>query len=54
MEAEEKQLRMQRMRKSIREHNVFHWAGTLIEELCDLRLDAAPRNIAKAAAPVAC
>jgi len=39
MEPEEKQARMQRMRREIREHNVYQWAGSLIQELCDLRLD---------------
>jgi alpha,alpha-trehalose-phosphate synthase [UDP-forming] len=39
MEPEDKQFRMQRMRKSVREHNVYHWAGTLIANLCELRLD---------------
>ena len=41
MQSEEKQLRMQRMRKSVRENNVYRWAGTLIGELCDVRLDNA-------------
>lgn len=39
MEPEEKQARMQRMRKVLREHNVYHWAGSLVAELCELRLD---------------
>lgn len=30
--------RMQRMRKSVKEHNIYWWAGTLIGELCNLRL----------------
>jgi trehalose-6-phosphate synthase len=41
MTAEEKQMRMQRMRKLVREHNVYRWAGSLIGELCDVRIDAA-------------
>lgn len=41
MEPEEKQMRMQRMRKQVREHNVYRWAGSLIGELCEVRLDAA-------------
>jgi len=40
MEPEEKELRMQRMRKTVREYNVYRWAGTLIAELCELRMDA--------------
>jgi len=39
MEPEEKQMRMQRMRKVIREHNVYRWAGRLIGDLCEVRLD---------------
>jgi trehalose-6-phosphate synthase len=40
MEPEDKQLRVHRMRKTIREHNIYRWAGNLITELCELRLDA--------------
>jgi len=39
MEPEEKQMRVHRMRRSIREHNIYHWAGSLVTELCELRLD---------------
>jgi len=41
MEPEEKQLRVQRMRRVIKEHNIYRWAGNLITELCEVRLDAA-------------
>jgi trehalose-6-phosphate synthase len=41
MEPEEKQLRVQRMRRFIKEHNIYRWAGDLITELCEVRLDAA-------------
>jgi len=41
MQYEEKQMRMQRMRKQVREHNVYRWAGSLIGELCEVRLDVA-------------
>lgn len=40
MKSDEKQMRMQRMRKLVREHNVYRWAGSLIGELCEVRLDA--------------
>lgn len=30
--------RMERMRKSVKEHNIYWWAGSLIGELCDLRV----------------
>ena len=41
MQSDEKQIRMQRMRKQVREHNVYRWAGSLIGELCEVRLDVA-------------
>jgi alpha,alpha-trehalose-phosphate synthase [UDP-forming] len=44
MEPEEKQLRMQRMRRTVKEHNVYHWAGSLISDLCELRLDVDTRR----------
>jgi len=40
MEPEDKELRVQRMRKVIKEHNIYRWAGNLITELCEVRLDA--------------
>ncbi|HTZ97295.1 MAG TPA: trehalose-6-phosphate synthase [Terriglobales bacterium] len=53
MEPEDKQLRMQRMRRHVREHNVYRWAGTLIEDLCELRLDTlAERDGARALTPL--
>ncbi len=41
MEPEDKQLRVQRMRRTIKEHNIYRWAGNLITELCEVRLDVA-------------
>jgi alpha,alpha-trehalose-phosphate synthase [UDP-forming] len=41
MEPEEKQMRVHHMRKIIREHNIYRWAGNLVTELCELRLDVA-------------
>src|SRR5579871_1698749 len=41
MPPEEKQIRMQRMRRAVAEQNVYRWAGTLIGELCEVRLDRA-------------
>jgi trehalose 6-phosphate synthase len=40
MTPEEKELRMQRMRKAVRDNNVYRWAASLIGEVCDIRLDA--------------
>jgi alpha,alpha-trehalose-phosphate synthase [UDP-forming] len=42
MSPEEAQERMQRMRKVVRENNVYRWAGSLIGELCEVRLDEHP------------
>jgi trehalose-6-phosphate synthase/uncharacterized membrane protein affecting hemolysin expression len=39
MDAEERNLRMQRMRRVVREHNIYRWAASLLGELSDLRLD---------------
>jgi len=41
MEPEEKQMRVHRMRRAIKEHNIYRWAGNLVTELCELRLDGA-------------
>ena len=38
MNPEERTQRMQRMRKLVREHNIYRWAGDLIGQLCDLRI----------------
>ena len=42
MDPEEKQARMQRMRRLLRERNIYRWAATLIAELSELRLDYEP------------
>ncbi len=52
MEPEEKQLRVRNMRKLIRERNIYRWAGSLITELCELRLDGADRTQQKSRASV--
>ncbi len=39
MNTEERKTRMQRMRRVVRDHNIYRWAGTLIGELCEVRLD---------------
>jgi trehalose-6-phosphate synthase len=40
MPAEERQTRMKRMRRVVREHNVYRWAAELISELAEIRLDS--------------
>ena len=39
MEPHEKKARMQRMRRVVRENNVYRWAASLIGELCETRID---------------
>jgi trehalose 6-phosphate synthase len=41
MQPEEKQMRMHQMRRVIREHNIYRWAGSLVTDLCELRPDVA-------------
>ncbi len=40
MDPEERRARMQRMRRIVRERNIYRWAGNLITELSEVRLDA--------------
>jgi alpha,alpha-trehalose-phosphate synthase [UDP-forming] len=40
MEPEERTARMQRLRKVVKEQNIYRWAATLIAELCEVRLDS--------------
>jgi trehalose 6-phosphate synthase len=39
MDPEERRERVQRMRKVVREHNVYRWAANLTGELCEIRVD---------------
>ncbi len=39
MDADERQARMRRMRQIVKEHNVYWWAGNLITELAELRIE---------------
>ena len=50
MEPSERKLRMRRMRAVVREQNVYRWAGNLISELCDVRVEMARRKLSDAAA----
>jgi trehalose-6-phosphate synthase len=43
MPADEQAARMQRMRDSVREHNVYRWAAHLLSDLTDIRIDAPER-----------
>lgn len=39
MPTEERRIRMQQMRRTVKEHNVYRWAADLISELAEVRLD---------------
>ena len=39
MDATERQARMHRMRRFVKEHNVYRWAGNLITELSEIRIE---------------
>jgi trehalose 6-phosphate synthase len=39
MDAEDRKARMQRMRKIVKEQNVYRWAANLIGTLCEVRLE---------------
>jgi trehalose 6-phosphate synthase len=41
MTSEERRARMQRMRKLVKEQNIYRWAGNLIGDLCGVRIDCA-------------
>jgi len=41
MEPEERTARMQRLRKVVKEQNIYRWAANLIGDLCEVRLDSA-------------
>jgi trehalose-6-phosphate synthase len=46
MDPEEKQKRMRRMRRTVREHNVYRWAANLIGEVCELAVGQ-PENVSE-------
>ncbi len=49
MDAAERRARMRRMRHTVRQDNVYRWAGNLISDLCDVRVQAPARKRARAA-----
>ena len=40
LEPEERTARMQRLRKVVKEQNIYRWAANLIADLCEVRLDS--------------
>lgn len=55
MEPKDMRTRMQRMRQTVKEQNIYRWAGNLIAELCQVRLETPqePRKQEKANTPSA-
>ncbi|PYX38855.1 MAG: trehalose-6-phosphate synthase [Acidobacteria bacterium] len=47
MEPDDRQNRMQRMRKVVKENNVYRWAGNLITELSEIRVEKPGHSEAK-------
>jgi len=43
MEEEEQVRRMQRMRRTVREHNIYRWAANLLSDLTEIRVEPAER-----------
>jgi trehalose 6-phosphate synthase len=39
MDVKERRARMQRMRQTVKDQNIYRWAANLIAELCEVRLD---------------
>ena len=44
MEPEERTARMQRLRKLVKEQNIYRWAGNLIGDLCEVRLEVSAEH----------
>jgi trehalose-6-phosphate synthase len=51
MDPEERRLRMQHMRRIVKENNVYRWAGSLITELSEIRVEEADSGEATADQP---
>jgi alpha,alpha-trehalose-phosphate synthase [UDP-forming] len=51
MDPAERRARMRRMRQTVKEQNIYRWAGNLIAELCEVRIEAVNKPGARAANP---
>ncbi len=49
MPSEQRAERMRRMRRGVKEYNIYRWAGNLIADLCAVRLDAKAETAASRA-----
>jgi trehalose 6-phosphate synthase len=45
MSLEEQQLRMERMRRQVKEHNVYRWASSVLTDLCAVRIEDRPLTV---------
>jgi alpha,alpha-trehalose-phosphate synthase [UDP-forming] len=48
MDPEERQTRMHQMHQTVKEHNVYRWAGNLITELSGIRIEKAEQTLSEA------
>jgi hypothetical protein len=39
------------MRQTVKEQNIYRWAGNLIAELCQVRLESVEKPVVQAASP---
>ena len=53
MSSEERTGRMRRLRKVVKEQNIYRWAGNLVTDLCDVRLEAPEQQAIKGQAHAA-
>lgn len=51
MDAQERRMRMQRMRRVVKDHNVYSWAGHLISELSEMRTDETEAELSQLVGP---
>ena len=51
MDTQEKRARMQRMRRVVKEYNIYRWAGNLLAELAEIRLDLPETSKARPGTP---
>jgi len=53
MVPEERSARMLRLRKVVSEQNIYRWAGNMVTNLCEVRLETADEDASRAHAQAA-
>jgi len=53
MDPQDRRTRMRRMRQIVKENNVYRWAGNLIAELSEIRIDEVEPVAAQRSVPIA-